>query len=106
LAESNDLDNLIELTHAFIRIVKGYDDKQPTRARTFADIISGVSQHPSDTESTIGVPLLELLGEDDCIIMFNTLFIMKEKLSSTVYEWIIKDVARELLANIKQLKCY
>jgi len=29
LAESNDISNLIELTHAFVRIVKGYDDKQP-----------------------------------------------------------------------------
>jgi hypothetical protein len=50
--------------------------------------------------------LLELFNEDDCIVLLNTLFILKEKLSSTLYEWIIKDTAREFLLRIKQLKCY
>lgn len=38
--------------------------------------------------------------------MLNTLFLLKEKLSSTVYEWIIKDTACEFLQRIKSLKCY
>lgn len=50
LAESNEIGNLIELTHAFVRIVKGYDDKQPERVRTFADIITGANQQHTSSQ--------------------------------------------------------
>lgn len=38
-------------------------------------------------------------------MMLNIMFIMKEKLSSTIYEWIIKDVASDFMNKIKLLKC-
>jgi hypothetical protein len=48
---------------------------------------------------------MELFTEEDCVMMLNIMFIMKEKLSSTIYEWIIKDVASDFMNKIKLLKC-
>jgi hypothetical protein len=41
LTETNDLNNLIELTHTLVRIVKG-NDKPQSQPKSFTDLIIGV----------------------------------------------------------------
>lgn len=41
LTETNDLNNLIELTHTLVKIVKG-NDKPQLQPRSFTDLMSGV----------------------------------------------------------------
>lgn len=67
--------------------------------------MNGAPPEESTEAKPASTQAMELFTEEDCITMLNIMFILKEKLSSTIYEWIIKDVASEFMTKMKQLKC-